>query len=315
MAKLNWSASETERVEPFRTSPSSLESTRFRLTDDDKFDHRDLILIESEEEWRVARPEIIIDLDTVKASRESGVPEEELAVALVMRDRILNRFELIKRWNARDVPIDAVQLKDALSSFSHSRLFDVCTYLFPAVTKDRDEGVAQDSGQVLASKIFQVRQFEQSSKFPKRWATPEEFEEQGLPRDTVYWIEWLVDDLNHHPKEAFRVWLNAQFKDQITSFEVGSKAGDLLKLNLAASILAELAIAVFSDPEQELNEPTGTIAIVTEELSEVTNKNFDEMRGLFKNDHGGHSRVRAWAHEKLGVNSALGRLDFLRYTR
>ncbi len=312
MAKLNWSASETERVEPFRTSPSSLESTQFRLYDDDKFDDRDLILIESEDDWRVARPEIIIDLDTTKASRESGVPEDELAVAVVMRDRILNRFKLIERWNARDVPIEPIHLKDALSSFSHSRLFDICTYLFSSVTKVREEGVAHDTGQVLARKVFKIRLFEQSSKFPKRWATPEEFEEQGLPRDTVYWIEWLVDDLNHHPNEAFRVWLNVQFKDQITSFEVGSKAGDLLKLNLAASILTELAVAVFSDPEQELNEPTGTIAIVTEELNEVTDKNFDEMRDLYTRDHGGHSRVRAWAHEKLGVNSALGRLDFLR---
>jgi hypothetical protein len=312
MANLNWSASETEKVEPFRTSPFALESTRFRLTEDEKFDDRDLILIESEADWRDARPEIIVDFDTTNGSQESGVPEEELAVALVIRDRILNSFKLIERWDARDMPIQPIQLKGALSLFSHSRLLDVCAYLFPSITKDRGDGIASDTGQVLAHKVFKIRLHEQRSKFPKRWATPEEFEEQGLPRDTVYWIEWLVDDLNHHPSEAFRVWLNVQYKDQITSFDVGSKAGDLLKLNLAASILTELAIAVFSDTEQELNEPTGTIAIVTEELNEVTGKSFDEMRALVTSDHGGYSRVRAWAHEKLGVSSALGRLDFLR---
>jgi hypothetical protein len=219
---------------------------------------------------------------------------------------------LINQWGAADVPIDSIPLRDALEPFSHSRLLDICTYLVPAKTKNRGDGVARNSGQVLARKVFKVRVFEQRSKFPKRWATPEEFEAEGLPRDTVYWVKWLGHDLNRHPSETFEVWLNVQYKIQITSFELGSKAGDLLMVNLAASILAELAAAVLGDVEQEPSEPTGTMTIVAEELREVSGKSFDEMRAAFTRGHEGHSLVRVWAEEKLGVNSALGRLDFLR---
>jgi hypothetical protein len=311
MAKLNWSASESERVEPFRSSPLAFESTALRLKDSEDYLDDELVLIESEEEWRAAHPEINIQVDSELASRETGITEDELLIVLVLRDRTLNKFTVVNRWPLPQAPDMPVPLKEALSELSRSRLIDICTYLVPASSKERGDGVATDSGQVLARKVFKVRVYQQKSKFPKRWATPEEFEARGLPRDTVYWIDWIAFDLNKHPSETFEVWLNIEYKVQITSFDLGSKPGDLLKLNLAASILTELAAAVFSSDE-EPNEPTGTMAIVADELHEVTGKSFDEMRTLFANDHGGYSRVRAWAHEKLGTNDALARLNFQR---
>ena len=121
----------------------------------------------------------------------------------------------------------------------------------------------------------------------------------------------LYLDLNEHPRDTFEVWLNEQYRDQIASFQVGGKAGNLLERYLAASILTELATAVFGADKQELNEPFGTIGIITDELKEISGKSFEEMRQLFSAGHDGHSLVRAWVHEKLGANASLQRLDFL----
>ena len=312
MATLNWTASETQKVEPFQISPSALQNTQLRLMGDDDFDNQELKIIKSDEDWWNASPEILISLDTDLAVRETGIPEGELSVALVIRDRILNSFKLVDKWNAFSVPHNSISLVNPLTSFSHSRLLDICTYLFPLDTKIRGEGIASNAGQVLGQKIFKVRMHDERTKFPKRWATPEEFEAIGLPRDTVFWIEWLAHDLNKHPSDTFVVWLNSQFKDKITSFQIGGKSGTLLERHLAASILTELATAVFNAEDQEPNELSGTISIVTDELEKTTNKSFNEMRQLFTDGHEGYSRVRAWVHEKIGVNAALDRLDFLR---
>ena len=311
MTNLNWTASESQRVEPFRTAPLALDLTQFRLKDDDDFKPQGLQVIESEDAWKAIEPEIAIALDIGNATEESGIPEEELSVALVIRDRVLNNFQLLGRWDAVNVPISPIPIMGHLKHFSHSKSLDVCTYLIPSTTKKRDEGIASTEGDVLARKIFKVRVYEQKTKFPKRWATPDEFEAKGLPRDTGFCVNWIDHDLKEHPRDTFEVWLNEQYRDQIASFQVGGKAGNLLERYLAASILTELATAVFGADKQELNEPFGMIGIITDELKEISGKSFEEMRQLFSVGHDGHSLVRAWVHEKLRANASLQRLDFL----
>ena len=125
MAKLNWSASESERVEPFRGSPLAFESTALRLKDSEDYLDDEFVLIESEEEWRAAHPEINIQVDSELASRETGITEDELLIVLVLRDRTLNKFTVVNRWPLPQAPDMPVPLKEALSELSRSRLIEI----------------------------------------------------------------------------------------------------------------------------------------------------------------------------------------------
>ena len=118
----------------------------------------------------------------------------KLAAALVIRDRILNKFCLVNEWNISDIPLTPISLKDELSAFSNSNRLDICAYIIPIVTKNRGENIASQRGDILSRKIFKIQSTSKKSKFPKRWATPEEFEEQGLPFALVFLVAVLLVD-------------------------------------------------------------------------------------------------------------------------
>ncbi|MDP6066493.1 MAG: hypothetical protein QGG75_04465, partial [Alphaproteobacteria bacterium] len=70
---------------------------------------------------------------------------------------------------------------------------------------------------------------------------------------------------------------------------------------MAAEIFTEIALAVLHSDQEESNEPTGTLQIISEELSDVSGLSLADMR-LRLESHGGASVLRAWAQSKFLVN-------------
>ncbi len=305
---VTWNATETEVVEPYRVARNALDGVGLRLMPADDFDCREVWYPDSEEDWCSAEPELSITVEPGEVTEVTGVPEKDVAVAVTIRDRDLNRFVLIHRWPLDAVPDEPIALREHLTGLSNGISTDICVFLVTIDEADRGPDIAGQWGEILSRKTFRIRRKTNLSTFPKVWKKPDEFEEQGLHADTIFWVEWLVEDLNRPPREAFLVWLNERYKEQLQSFEVGPASGHLLATELAASVLAEISAAVMTS-DQDPDEPTGTIKIVADTLEETSGMSLMEMRKYMER-HDGFSRIRAWAQQRTGVTDALRVLSF-----
>ena len=304
-----WNATERELVEPFQLARDAFGASKLRLSGEDEYDDRDVRLIESTDAWMSADPELLVVVDRDSVLRETGIPADELRVGLSIRDRQLNLFELAGEWTFDSLPEGPMSLRDPLKRFSHGPHTELCLSLFVVRTSDRGFRVARERGHVLARKRFVVRLMPEFPRFPKVWKAPEDFERRGLHEDTVFYVEWLVEDLDRPPAEALLVWLNERHKDQIRSFEMGGSSGRLLATELSAMILAEICAAVLQS-DQEPDDPSGTIEIVAGILQDATQSTLPEMRQRIRS-HDGFSYIRAWCQHSVGVTDVLRTLVFL----
>lgn len=304
-----WNATERELVEPFQLAADAFGASKLRLSGEDEYDDRDVRLIESTDAWTLADPQLLLVVDRDSVVRDTGIRADELRVGLSIRDRQLNLFKLAGEWEFDSIPEGPMSLRDSLKQFSHGAHLELCLSLFVARTSDRGFGVARERGHVLARKRFVIRLMPELPRFPKVWKAPEDFEGLGLHEDTVFYVEWLVEDLNAPPAEAVLIWLNERHKDQIRSFEMGGSSGKLLASELSAMILAEISAAVLHS-DQEPDDPSGTIEIVADILEDATQSSLPEIRQRTRN-HDGYSYIRAWCQQSVGVTDMLRTLVFL----
>jgi hypothetical protein len=303
-----WNAKEREVIEPFQLARDAFGGAKLRWSEQEDFDSGEVRLIESRTAWEVADPAMLVVVDRDTAVRETGVPAEDLGVALSIRDRQLNLFRLVDQWKLCSVPDVPVPLRDPLRLFSCGSHMELCLSLFVSRTSNRGFRVAKERGQILARKSFVVRPLPELPRFPKIWKAPVDFERKGLHEDTIFYVEWLAEDLDRPPAEALTIWLNEQYRDQILSFEHGGSSGRLIVTELAGMILAEVCAAVLAS-EQVPDDPDGTIEVVGRVLQDVTGSTLDEMR-MRMVSHDGFSWLRAWCQQAVGVTELMRTLDF-----
>lgn len=304
-----WNAKEREVIEPYQLARNAFDGTKLRWSEQEGFDVDEVRFIESRTAWVAADPALLVVLDRDSVVRETGVPAEDLAVALSIRDRQLNLFRLADRWKICSLPEGPVRLRDPLRLFSCGSHIELCLSVFVSRTSDRGFRVASERGHVLARKRFVVRSMPELPRFPKVWKDPAEFKGKGLHEDTIFYVEWLAEDLDRPPIEALSIWLNERHRDQMLSFEHGGASGRLLVTELAGMILSEICAAVLAS-DQEPDDPAGTIEIVAGVLGDVAGITLDEMRMRMRG-HDGFSWVRAWCQQAVGVTDIIRTLDFL----
>ena len=304
-----WNAKEREVIEPYHLARDAFGGTKLRWSEEEDFDIGEVRFIESRTAWAAAHPALLVVVDRDSVVRETGVSEEDLAVALAIRDRQLNLFTLAGQWTICSLPDRPVSLLDPLRRFSCGSRMELCLTLFVSRTSDRGFRVARERGQVLARKSFVVRPMPELPRFPKVWKAPADFEGKGLHEDTIFYVEWLAEDLDRPPAEALSIWLNERHRDQMLSFEHGGASGRLLVTELAGMILAEISAAVLAS-DQESADPVGTIEVVAGVLQDVTGLTLDEMRMRMRS-HDGFSWVRAWCQQAVGVAELMRTPVFL----
>jgi hypothetical protein len=306
---ITWDATESEPVEPFRTAHDALRGICFRLTADGEFSADDSWVVEGRDLAELA-PELQISIDKGSLVENSGIDRGELTVSLVVRDRKLNLFSRLCSWSLDDLPSKAYPLRDALSDLSGSERTDIAIVVTPRSSRSRGADVASQQHHVVADKTFKLRVLSKRSKFPKRWATPDEFDSRGLPRNSIFWIDWLSEDLDRPASDAFIVWLNEDYKEQIKSYQLGGSSGRLLSVDLSSMILSEIMAAVLAN-DQEATDPAGTIRLVGDLMAEESGMTLTEMRSRFERPDG-FSLARIWAQQAIDTPSHLKGLNFLK---
>ena len=304
--KISWNANESESIEPFKTSSKGLETCSLRLRPSESFDKADTRIITTPDFWADFQPALRIEADLDELAGATGLDPDEIMVSVVIRDRELNKFARAYQCEAWVLPAKPVELTSAWSEFSQSGRLDVSVVATPLVTAEREPGIASHKADVVARRTFKIRTMTQSSKIPTRWVSPEEFENRGTSRDTVWLINWLGEDLECPPADTVEILLNENLREAFQVLENDGQTSGLIRCEMAAAIFSELAIKAVGEGEKPVEE-IGLRNVMFEQLSTASGLNDDEI--IARRDRPNFlGMVHAWAQHYVGLNDSFAKL-------
>jgi hypothetical protein len=311
-----WQRTETRVVRPFPTAESCLVGVKFKLTRDAKFDDRTSFDV-SEVELDRLQPEFRLQVDlSPLGAQGSGLPApSDLDLVIRFADARLHRSEVVFKEAVESLPETWHVPTDVSKKFSWKFGADVTVALVLRLKRSAQSGQPFMPGRWVARKDFSVRSKAEPRAFPvERW-TADDFARQGLPRDTVYWIQFIADDLNRRfddPGDAFRVCLRADVYDALDQAQ-DTQQGRALFSTIISEILTEVlwrGLQSLGDSEQI--ERGGLLHSALARVEKATNATRNSLRRLVAD--GELSSLRTFAQATVGMRRALAKLGNMEYT-
>jgi len=288
-----------------------LAGVRLKLCPAEEFEER-TSFDTSEIDLRDVSPVFLLGVDRSALNASPLVGKSGSAsVALVIRfaDVRLRRSELVFQHEVTNTPETWVVPPDVRNRFSWRFGVDVSVAL--VLTSDRPVQAGQPfmRGHWVARKDFSIRAKAEPRAFPiERW-TGEDFAAAKLPRDSVYWIQFMTDGLNSRfddPGDAFRVCLRADVYDALVQAEHTPEARALASI-ITAEILAEVLWRGLRslDASEEI-EIGGLLHSALVRVARATNATHETLQRLVVN--GELSSLRTFAQAAVGARRAIARL-------
>lgn len=310
----NWRRTETRTVRPFPSVDACLAGVRLKLFPDAVFDER-TSFDTSEVGLRDVNPEFLLAVEqsVLEASPLAASPDLSLALVIRLADVRLRRSELVLQRELPSLPATWAVPPDVRNRFSWGFGVDASVALVLMADRPVQAGQPFMRGHWVARKDFSIRAKAEPRAFPiERW-TAEDFASQGLPRDSVYWIQFMADDLNGRfddPREAFRVCLRADVYDAFDYAEETPQARALFSM-ITAEILAEVLWRGLRnlDAGEEI-ERGGLLHSAFARVAKATNATQETLRKFVVD--GELSSLRTFAQAAVGARRAVARLGAMR---
>lgn len=310
----NWWRTETRTVRPFPSIDACLAGVRLKLFRDAGFDER-TSFDTSEVDLRDLNPEFLLAVDHSVLEASLLAASRDLSLALVIRfaDVRLHRSELVFQSELASLPETWEVPPHYRDRFSWRFGVDASVAVVSRSDRPVQAGQPFMRGHWVARKDFSIRPKAEPRAFPvERW-TAEDFASHGLPRDSVYWIQFMTDDLNARfddPGEAFRVCLRADVYDAFVWAEDTPQAQALFSM-VAAEILAEvLWRGLRSLVAGDEVERGGLLHSALTRVARETNVTQETLR-KFAVD-GELSSLRTFAQATVGARRALAKVGAMR---
>jgi len=310
----NWRRTETRTVRPFPSVDACLAGVRLKLFPGAGFDER-TSFDTSEVDLRDVSPEFLLAVEQSVLEASPLAASRDLSLALVIRfaDVRLRRSELVFQSELPSLPETWAVPPDVRNRFSWRFGVDASVALVSRSDRPVQAGQPFMRGHWVARKDFSIRGKAEPRAFPiERW-TAEDFARQGLPRDSVYWIQFMADDLNGRfddPGEAFRVCLRADVYDALVYAEETPQARALFSM-ITAEILAEVLWRGLRnlDAGEEI-ERGGLLHSALARVAKATNATQETLRKFVVD--GELSSLRTFAQAAVGARRAVARLGAMR---
>jgi hypothetical protein len=305
----NWRRSESRTVRPFPSADACLAGVRMKLFSDADFDER-TSFDTSEVELRDVSPEFLLALDhsALKASPLAASSDLPFSLVIRLTDLRLHRSELVFESALPSLPRTWAVPPNVRNRFSWRFGVDASVALLLASDRPVKPGQPFMRGHWVARRDFSIRPKVEPRAFPiERW-TADDFARQGLPRDSVYWIQFFADDLNDHfddPREAFRVCLRQDVYDAFAYAEKTPQARALFSM-----ILAEILAEVLWRGLRNLNagediERGGLLHSAVVRVVKATNTTVETLRKFV--EEGELSKLRTFAQATVGARQDVAR--------
>lgn len=309
MSVVHWSASESRIVEPWARSDASLQGIRFRLVPEAEFWNDAIVWLDREAIPSPFRPEFLLDLDPHDLAERVGIPVGDLRTAVIVRDRALKRWRAIESWPLAESPSSYV-LRISPEEFALGRRMEFVLVVAPAQRLPERTGRAHRPDQVVASRSFEVAVRKDGSRFNVATVEPAWFEEAGLPKDTVWAIDWDTRDPSSEPIAALTVVVNERSADKLQAVLGADASASALAAQIAIDVFVEASYVVLQNAGDFDAEPGTMLGAVIGGLGIDTARDFEELKSKVQDDAGrvtALSMLRARVQARIGLGRTLAK--------
>jgi len=189
------------------------------------------------------------------------------------------------------------------NEFALGRRMEFVLVVAPAQRLPAREGRAHRPDQVVAARSIEVAVRKDGSRFNVATVGPDWFEAAGLPKDTVWAIDWDTRDASSEPIAALTVVVNERSADKLQSVLGADPSSSALAAQIAIDVFVEASLVVLQNAGDFDREPGTMLGAVIGGLGIRTPEELEEMKRKVMDDAG---RVAALSLLRARVQARIG---------
>jgi hypothetical protein len=311
---------ESKDVWPFATANSSLDNCKIRYSENDVFSVEQIkdFEINPIADTTTFKPEFQISVELQNLIDETGLAIDDLQLSLVVRDRSIRRFILIKHQELQQINDTVYTVpEDIIANLSGRKGIEFVIILSP-----NKAGIPNyPLGSRIAQKVFYCTvPGEGTGGFPVTILDPQDpLWPQEFPHDTVWYINWRESDKifnsDSPATDVLTVVYNKQCADRL--FRMGDESDSPATLfwnEIAVEVAVEIASVYLKANGDEVPEPqfdkNGFYPKFIKVLREVFKENnvkptLAQLRSSYNNDVIFISKLRSRMHMFYGIKEKI----------
>lgn len=275
-SKPRWRRTEKRQYRPFPDLSSMLRSVAFSHMDKDSLTTNTSFLVDSEH--RVT-PLLKLDIGPGDAGLEV-LSHPSIRLVLLVRFTSVRNTIKVEDWQISEAP-EQYEFDPGLFD-SQPSAFEVSLVIMSVDNIDVD-GVKLPAYARLGSKTFIVRTDTTDNDFEVKFVSPEDLEQLGFSKNSLWVLNTLSEDFNSPPAECFEVLINKNVDGKLQGVAASNVAGRLYMEAMSAEIEFAIAQQVLAKSE-EIEAEFGTLALLVDKISNETGLDHHRMREMAKNE-------------------------------
>jgi hypothetical protein len=300
-----WTATETRTIEAFARSLNALKDISFRIHRDSPFSSQDTYWLDLDEIPEPFEPEFSIAVDLEALEDETLIEPADLELVFVIRDRAIQRWEVLRRFDLAKLPEVWGPEQYVLAEFAVPRRLEFVALVVPTRRLNSSPGRAYKPQHVVAERSFEVNLRREGARFPVRIENESWFVDNMMPGDTVWTTRWKRSSVDQVPAEVLDIVINRRFEEPLQRLLANSDVGGAFGAGMAAEILSEVAFTTLQLASDYTDEPTTLQGIVQNRFGIRNQEELDRLKNLAEDTSEALPLLRAYAQSVLGVGDAI----------
>ena len=292
LSNLNYKASETEIIRPFDTIDGYFRHVGVRLKKELDFFNDEKIYLDDDQELNLI--EINFQNLSISDFVDLNIEKENVKISIILKDRNIKENRVL--YNEK---IDFFENKTFNIFNDINYNLDLADFELLIILTE------QNNNNILSLKKFVFSKLKQKIDIPKQYMPPSFFEEQGLAKDTVWYVNWIGSDLNKSLSELMIICLNDKFRLNIES--MNDEESSLFQCQMSAAIMFDIFYPVII----KNNELSGQNYLALEQVKDFMlskiNISDEELSVLIEKENF-HSILSSWCLNFQKLNKEIVKL-------
>ncbi len=289
---LNYKASETEIIRPYDTIDGFFRNVGLRVKKESNFTNDEKIYLDDDQELNLI--EINFQNFAISNFSDLNIGEENTKISIILKDR--------------NIKENKVLYSEKIDFFENEtfNIFDDINYNLDLADFELSIILTEiKNNNILCQKKFLFSKFKQRIDVPKQYMPPSFFEEQGLSKDTVWYVNWIGSDLNKSLTELIIICLNEKFRLNIDS--MSEDENSLFQCQMSAAIMLDIFYPVII----KNNELDGQNYLALDEVKDFILSKIkisEEELNIIIEKENFHSILASWCLNFQNLNKEIVKL-------
>lgn len=276
---LNYKASESEIIRPFNVLEGFFKSSSIRIDKDFDFSNDEKIYLDDDQQLNLIEIKFLSFND--KSYEELKVHKNELKISIIFKDKNIKINNII--YN-EDIDFFENRVFDIFEKIGYK--VDLADFEILLILSNKD------NYNILSQKKYSFSKIKQKIDVPKQWMSANFFEEQGLSKNAVWYVNWIGTDFNKSLSELIIICLNEKYRLNIERM-TNDEFNRLFQSQMASSILLDIIYPVITK-YKELEDQN---SVALDQVKNFIMSNIeitDEELKILVEDESFHSVLHSW---------------------